>query len=384
MVLGTAAHPGEDPHTFGQITDTLLEESPAAVIAVKTRREVPEELADFRFGAQAISILVDRWFAENTFHADEFSDLKRLLALKQEQGVTISLALPTLNEEETVGDIIRQVKRVLMRRVPLVDEIVVMDSGSTDRTREIATRLRVPVFVHQEVLPRYGARSGKGEALWKSLYVTRGDLVIWVDTDVSNFHPRFVYGLIGPLLNRPGVMFVKGFYRRPLRAGSEVQPGRGGRVTELTARPLLNLFYPELSGIIQPLAGEYAGRREALEQLTFTSGYGVETSLLVDAFEKFKLAALAQVDLEERIHRNQPLSRLSQMSFAVTQALLGKLERRYGLEMLKDVNRTMKVVHYEPGRFYLEVAELAELERPPMIEIPEYRRRRRLPPLTNS
>jgi nucleotide-binding universal stress UspA family protein len=382
VVMGTAAFPTQSTLSFGEIADVALAELEAAVIAVKTKRVMPEE--DSRFGVTAISVLVDRWFAENTFHADEFANLEQLVSLKEERGSKISLALPALNEEDTIGNVLRITRRELMEKVPLLDELIVMDSDSTDNTRAIVEDLGIPVYIHQEVLPEHGARSGKGEALWKSLYVTTGDIVIWVDTDISNFHPRFVYGLIGPLLNRPNLTFVKGFYRRPLKAGNELQPGRGGRVTELTARPMLNLFYPELSGIIQPLAGEYGGRRSALEQVTFTSGYGVETSLLIDIFEKFKLASIAQVDLVERIHRNQPLGRLSQMSFAIIQTLFSKLERRYGHEMLHDVNRTMKTVRYEPGHFFLEVAEIAELERPPMIEIPEYRQKIGLPLLPAS
>jgi nucleotide-binding universal stress UspA family protein len=383
VVMGTAAFPTQSTLSFGEIADVALAEAEAAIIAIKTKRVLPED--DSRFGVKAISVLVDRWFAENTFHADEFADLERLADLKAERGLKISLAFPALNEEDTIGNVLNIARRELLEKVPLIDEMILMDSDSTDSTRAIAEDLGVPVYIHQEVLPEYGARHGKGEALWKSLYVTSGDIVIWVDTDISNFHPRFIYGLIGPLLQRPNLMFVKGFYRRPLKAGKELQPGRGGRVTELTARPLLNLFYPELSGIIQPLAGEYGGRRSALEQVTFTSGYGVETSILIDIFEKFKLTSIAQVDLIERIHRNQPLARLSQMSFAIIQTLFSKLERRYGHEMLQDVNRTMKTVRYEPGHFYLEVAEIAELERPRMVEIPEYRHKFGLPrPLHNE
>lgn len=378
VILGTLSQPSESTTSFGEIADRMLAEAPAGVIAIKTKRVVmPEEGS--RFGSRAISVLVDRWFAENTFHADEFADLRRLMEIKEERGLTISLALPSLNEEKTVGDVLHRAKRALMEQIPLLDEIVLMDSNSTDRTREIAANLGVSVYIHQEVLPQYGTRDGKGEALWKSLYVTTGDIIIWVDTDVSNFHSRFVYGLIGPFLHRDGVVFVKGFYRRPLKNGERLEGGRGGRVTELTARPLLNLFYPELSGIVQPLAGEYGGRREALEHLTFTSGYGVETGLLIDVFEKYKLSSIAQVDMVERIHRNQPLSRLSKMSFAIIQTFFSKLERRYGHSMVEDVNRTMKSIRYEPGHYYLEVEEIAELERPPMIEVSEYRQKRGLP-----
>jgi glucosyl-3-phosphoglycerate synthase len=237
--------------------------------------------------------------------------------------------------------------------------------------------LGVPVFIHQRLLPELGERRGKGEALWKSLLVTRGDIVAWIDTDIVNIHPRFVYGVLGPLLLNPRIQFVKGFYRRPLKVGEKVQAGGGGRVTELTARPLLNLFYPELSGVVQPLSGEYAGRRAALEQVPFFSGYGVETGLLIDLFEKYGLEAIAQVDLLERIHHNQPLEALSKMSFAILQAVIRKLERRYGRAILEDVNKSMKLIRYEAGGYFLDVEDIVERERPPMLEVPEYQARLR-------
>ena len=263
-----------------------------------------------------------------------------------------------------------------MDEAPLLDEIVLIDSSSTDRTREIAEALGVPVYVHQEILPEWGGRKGKGEALWKSLFVTRGDIVAWIDTDIVNVHPRFVYGVVGPLLRDARIQFVKGFYRRPIKVGEKVQAGGGGRVTELTARPLLNLFYPELSGVVQPLSGEYAGRRSALEQLPFFSGYGVETGLLIDILERYGLSAIGQVDLLERIHHNQPLEALSKMSFAILQAVISKLERRYGQQILEDVNKSMKLIRYDAGAYSLEVEEIVEQERPPMRHVREYALRR--------
>ena len=376
VVLGATGGQTTGASVIGPVAERLLRESSAAVFIVKTRRPMSDSMLDETAGAQAISILVDKWFAENTFHADEFADLKQLLALKEKQGLTISLALPALNEEETVGKVIRTVKRALVTQVPLLDEIVVIDSNSTDRTRRIAERLGVPVHIHQELLPELGARRGKGEALWKSLLVTRGDLVVWVDTDIVNIHPRFVYGVLGPLLLNPKVQFVKGFYRRPLKVGDKVQAGGGGRVTELTARPLLNLFYPELSGVVQPLSGEYAGRRTALEQAIFFSGYGVEIGLLIDMLERHGLGAIAQVDLLERVHHSQELDALSKMSFAIIQTVLRKLERRYERALVEDVNKTMKLIRYDSDGYYLDVDEIAERERPPMIEVPAYQARR--------
>ncbi|HSL45088.1 MAG TPA: glucosyl-3-phosphoglycerate synthase [Anaerolineales bacterium] len=378
IVMGASARPAEEVTSIGPVAERIMQESPCGVIVVKTKRPFLANPESEEAGQTAISVLVDKWFAENTFHADEFQDLNYLLSLKRERGLTISLALPALNEEETVGNVIKTIKQSLVTTVPLLDEIVLIDSNSEDRTREIAQELGVPVYIHQSVLPSYGSRRGKGEALWKSLYCTQGDILIWLDTDIVNIHPRFAYGLIGPLLLRPDIQFVKGFYRRPLKVGDKIQAGGGGRVTELTARPLLNLFYPELSGVIQPLSGEYGGRRDALERVGFFSGYGVEIGMLIDVLEKFGLNAVAQVDLQERIHHNQPLEALSKMSFAIIQAVIRKLESRYGQSFLENVNRTMKMIRYERDGFSLDIEEIAERDRPPMIEIPEYRERVRV------
>lgn len=377
IIMGATAQPLRSRTSLGSVTDRLLNEASSAVLAVKTHRPMPSVARGETVGARAISLLVDKWFAENTFHAGEFADLRHLLTLKALQGVTISLALPALNEEETIGKVIQTIQKALMVDVPLLDEMVVIDSNSTDATRQIARSLGLPVYIHQDLLPNLGARHGKGEALWKSLLVTHGDIIAWIDTDIVNISPRFVYGILGPLLHSRKIQFVKGFYRRPLKVGDKVQAGGGGRVTELTARPLLNLFYPELSGVIQPLSGEYAGRRAALEQLTFSSGYGVETGLLIDMLEKFGLSTIAQVDLLERVHHNQPLDQLSKMSFAILQTVVRKLERRYGQSILDDINRTMKLIRYTSGGYYLEVEEIAERERPAMLEVPDYRKRMR-------
>ena len=375
VILGATASRSAGGSSLGPVAEKLLRESPSTLMVVKTRRPISESMLDESAGAQAISILVDKWFAENTFHANEFSNLKQLMELKEKQGSTISLALPALNEEETVGRVIKVIKKTLMDDVPFLDEIVLIDSDSTDRTRQIAEDLGIPVYIHQQLLTELGARCGKGEALWKSLLVTKGDILGWIDTDIINIHPRFVFGILGPLLLDRNTQLVKGFYRRPIRVGDKMQAGGGGRVTELAARPLLNLFYPELSGIVQPLSGEYAGRREALEKAVFFSGYGVEIGLLIDIFEKYGLRAIAQVDLLERIHRNQGLEALSKMSFAIIQTVLRKLESRYEHAFIEDVNKTMKLIRRAGGGYFLEVEEVAELERPPMAGLPAYRER---------
>ncbi|HEX2697893.1 MAG TPA: glucosyl-3-phosphoglycerate synthase, partial [Anaerolineales bacterium] len=377
LVLGSTARPRESLISLGPVAETVLRESSKGVLVVKSRKPLPVNMESEIAGRNAISVLVDKWFAENTYHAGEFAKLEDLVAMKQRRNLRVSLALPALDEEQTVGHVIKTVKQALTGRVPLIDEIILVDSNSSDGTREIVSKLGLPVYIHQNVLPQFGARTGKGEALWKSLYLTHGDILIWIDTDIVNIHPRFVYGLLGPLLLRPDIQFVKGFYRRPLKVDNKLQAGGGGRVTELTARPLLNLFFPELSGVVQPLSGEYGGRRSALEQVSFSSGYGVETGLLIDIFEKYGLNAIAQVDLQERVHHNQPLESLSKMSFAIIQTIVRRIEQRYGINMLEEVNKSMKLIRYEQGRLFLDVEEIAELERPPMIELAEYRQRSR-------
>lgn len=323
-----------------------------------------------------ISVVVDKWFAENTFHAHEFQNLKHLVRLKEQQGLTISLCLPALNEEKTIGKIIKTMRKKFMEQYPLLDEIVVIDSNSTDHTVEIAKSMGIPVVKQPEVLTQYGVWTGKGEALWKSLYILRGDLIAWIDTDIVNIHPRFVYGILGPLIREPHLMYVKGFYQRPLRVGGKLEGRGGGRVTELVARPLLNLFYPELSGFVQPLAGEYAGRREALEAVPFFAGYGVEIGLLIDLWSRFGLRAMGQVDLEERVHRNRSLMALSKMAFEIIQVIMQRVGRARGVALVSELNKSMKLVRYAREEFQLDVADIRVRERPPIITIPEYRAQR--------
>jgi nucleotide-binding universal stress UspA family protein len=382
IVLGVSGRRNE-PEPVGLLADRVMRKAPETVVLVRHRMGQSEEQAQQIWQqTRNLSKTVDGWFAENTFSSEEFAELGRLMQLKQQQGVTISLGLPALNEEETIAPIIEATRRLMQEEVPLLDEIVLIDSRSSDRTCEIARELGVPVHVHQDVLPQYGAFHGKGEALWKSLYVLKGDIIAWIDTDIKNFHPRFVYGILGPLLREPRLLYSKGFYRRPILQADELISAGGGRVTELTARPLFNLFFPELSGFVQPLSGEYAGRREALERMPFFTGYGVETGLLIDLLEQFGLNTMAQVDLQQRIHRNQALTPLSKMAFAIIQVVIGRLEQRHKLYLLESVNQSMKIIQYAADEgFHLEVREIRDHERPAMISIPEYRHLRGLPPM---
>jgi len=389
-VLGATLSLMHRPMVLGAPVSRLLRRLNGSVMVAKAAGPVAN-LKDpdrpFRVESRAAAAeRVDRWFAENTFHSKEFAELHRLVDLKERQGITISLGLPTLNEANTVGKVIRTFKHALMDKVPLLDEIVVIDSASSDRTAIIAERAGVQVIQHHEILPRYGAFHGKGEALWKSLYVLKGDLICWVDTDITNIAPKFVYGLLGPLLSDPEIHYVKGFYRRPLAYGGEIHAQGGGRVTELAARPLLNLFFPELSGLVQPLSGEYAGRRRVLESVPFFSGYGVELGLLLAISEAYGLRAIAQVDLGMRVHRNQTLFDLSKMAFAIMQVGLKHLGDRPRIHLLEEVNKTMKLIHYEDERYWIEQKEIEDQERPPMNSVPEYflARHRAEPPDTTT
>ena len=265
------------------------------------------------------------WFARRTFHHRRFGDPATLAEAKHRQGLTISVCVPALNEESTIGAIVRTIRTELMDRVPLVDELAVMDSSSSDRTAAEAEGAGATVFQDRDVLPDLEPLAGKGEALWKSLFVLRGDVILWLDADIRNFDPRFVCGPLGPILTDLGIGYVKSFYRRPLKDGAGSNSLEGGRVTELVARPLINMFWPHLAGLVQPLAGEYAGRRSVLERVPFFTGYAVEMGLIIDVAELFGTEVMAQVDLEERVHRNRTIGELSRMAFAVLQAALRRL-----------------------------------------------------------
>lgn len=290
-----------------------------------------------------------------TFHHAEFT-AEHLLSAKD--GRVVSVCLPARNEQDTVGAIVEILRRELVDRVALVDEIIVIDDHSTDRTADLAAAAGAKVSQAEALLPEYGDGHGKGEAMWKSLFVSEGDFVVWCDADVRNFGPEYVVGLLGPLLTRSDIAFVKGFYERPLGEGGN----GGGRVTELVARPVIAVLFPELAPIVQPLAGEYAGRRDVLEQLAFVQGYGVDLGLLIDVCERYGAAAIAQVDLGTRLHRNRPLDELSPQAMSVLQTAL----RRAHPDLVSAA-----AVLARPGH---EPMVVDVTERPPLAEVPEYRR----------
>jgi glucosyl-3-phosphoglycerate synthase len=260
------------------------------------------------------------WQRANTHMHREFPP-ERLAAQRES---SVSVCLPARNEERTIGPILEHLLPLV--ELGVADQVVVVDHSS-DGTAEIARRLGAEVHDQEQLMPELGPVLGKGDAMWRALRVLRGDLVCFLDADSEQFGPHFACGLLGALVCDPDVSFVKGFYRRPFRVGESVFPDGGGRVTELTARPLLNMFYPELSGIEQPLAGEIAARRELLERLPFVTGYGVDIALLLDAYRVVGLDGLAQVDLDVRQNAHQPLRDLGPMAYAVLQAVTVRLER---------------------------------------------------------
>ncbi|MBP6783565.1 MAG: glucosyl-3-phosphoglycerate synthase [Verrucomicrobiales bacterium] len=315
------------------------------------------------------------WLETNTFHHSEFWDMQELVRAKREAGLTISLCIPTLNEETTIGKEIIVFKSELMDRYPLIDEIAVIDSGSTDRTLEIAASYGADTYLSADILPEYGFKPGKGENLWKAIYQLRGDIICYVDADIKNIHAKFASALVAPLIYRPEVQYVKAFYDRPLAVSDDVRPSGGGRVTEILVRPLFSMFFPELTALIQPLSGEYAVRREVLERLPFPIGYGVETSHLIDLYQSSGLGAFAQTDLDKRVHRNQSTTDLGKMSFGILQSFLNRLQT-YGMAKdLPELHGLFRQFQAEGRRYDQVTREIIEEERPPMITLPEYRKR---------
>ena len=316
---------------------------------------------------------INEWLKKNTFHHSEFWDLINLIKIKEKQGLTVSLCIPTLNEEKTIGKEIVLFRSELVQRYPLLDEVAVIDSGSTDRTREIAAAFGADVYLASEILPEMGAKYGKGENLWKAIYQLKGDIIVYVDADIKNIHPRFVYGLVAPLIYRSKIKYVKAFYDRPLAVSSKVRPSGGGRVTEILVRPLFSMFFPELTAIVQPLSGEYAVRRKVLESVPFPIGYGVETSHLIDIYEMFGLAAFGQTDLDQRVHRNQSTRELGKMAFGILQTFLSRVKSLGIIKDLPDMKTVLRQFQAKDKFFEQIEHRIVEEERPPMIEVPAYR-----------
>lgn len=303
-----------------------------------------------------------------------------LLAVKGTQ--TIAVVLPALNEEATVGSIVETIRVELLERHPLVDELVVLDSGSWDATSEVAAAAGARVVHRDEVLPEIPAVTGKGEAMWRALAATQAEIVVFIDADLKSFTADYVSGLVGPLLLgvppradeggqwRPpeSIMMVKAVYERPLVRGDVVVPAGGGRVTELVARPLLNLYWPGLAGIVQPLGGEYAARRELLESVAFPCGYGIEFALLVDTANRYGPESIAQVDLGIRLHRHADEQKLGRMAFEIMQAATARLPGHDDATR-PGTSTTLSQFDRTPTGYEMRTHEVAVIERPPLATL---------------
>jgi glucosyl-3-phosphoglycerate synthase len=324
---------------------------------------------------------VERWLAERSSTASDWP-VRRLLDAKHAsrspdgglvpRPVTITVVLPALDEESTVGAIVEAIRRDLMEDVHLVDELLVVDSGSTDRTAENAAAAGAKVLHRDEILPAIPSVPGKGEVLWRSLAATTGDLVCFVDADLKEFSSSVVTGVLGPLLCDPTVHLVKAMYDRPLVAGSAMLPAGGGRVTELVARPILNLHWPQLAGFVQPLGGEYAARRTLLERLPFPTGYGVETAMLIDTLALVGLDGMAQVDVGVRLHHHQDDAGLGRMASEIMQVAWERLHREGRIVPGEDAvvpNTLMTQFHRDEDGFAPRSHDVTVLERPPISSL---------------
>lgn len=318
---------------------------------------------------------IDSWLKDNTYHHSNFQELKELVEAKEKSGLKISLCIPTLNEEKTIGKEVVIFKSELMNRYPLIDEFAIIDSGSKDRTLEVASSFGADTYLASDILPNLEPMRGKGENLWKAIHQLKGDIIVYIDADIKNIHPRFVYGLVGPLIQRPEVKYVKAFYDRPLAFSDSIRPSGGGRVTEILTRPLFSLFFPELTAIIQPLSGEYAVRREVLESIPFPIGYGVETSHLLDVYQMYGMSAFAQTDLDQRVHRNQSTRALGKMSFGILQTFLNRLVQYNMIQDLDELPTIFRQFQAKDEVFESIEYNIPEDERPPMNTIEEYQKK---------
>jgi glucosyl-3-phosphoglycerate synthase len=306
-----------------------------------------------------VDAVTEEWFARRTWQDPNWT-VDDLVAVKA--GRRVSVVLPALDEEATVGAIVTAIVPLTLGPTPLVDELVVVDSGSSDRTVEVAAAAGATVVLRTDVLPQLPPVPGKGEVLWRSLAATTGDIICYLDSDLVDFDPAFVPALLGPLFTVPGVELVKGFYRRPLRLETTEVDNGGGRVTELLVRPLIAALQPELAAVVQPLGGEYAGTRKLLESVPFAAGYGVEIGLLMDAYAKLGLNGLAQVNLGVRKHRNRSLLQLGVMARQILSAALARCA-------VPDAGGALIQFLQVDGEWLPTSTRVRFAERPPMREV---------------
>jgi glucosyl-3-phosphoglycerate synthase len=299
----------------------------------------------------------EQWHKRHTHHHRDFSTAR----IAEVRTDTVTVCVPARECANTIGPIVERLVDLQRRRV--IDAVVVVDAGSLDGTAEVAERAGAEVHQEAALLPEFGPPLGKGDAMWRALSVINTGLVAFVDADTEEFGEHFVSGLLGPLVCESGIDFVKGFYRRPFKSEGVAMPEGGGRVTELSARPVLCMYWPDLAGFQQPLAGEMAGRRDLFERVPWACGYSIETALLIDVYKDVGLDAMAQVDLDVRQNRHQPLGKLGPMAYAVLAAAQTRLERE-GRMVLTDRGPFFQ---FEQGAMVRRDVTL--VERPPMAEL---------------
>lgn len=320
------------------------------------------------------------WFEKRSYSHEEFKDVEKLARRKRELGLTVSLVLPSRNVADTIGGIVERINALNEEAplgTPLVDQTLVVDADSGDGTAEVAAARGAEVYSENELLSHYGGAHGKGDAMWRSLSVARGDLVMFADADTKDFLPQFVYGTLGPVISVRGVRFVKGAFRRPFKSQESLELDGGGRVTELTTKPLFNLFYPELTGFVQPLAGEFVAYKELFSSIPFLTGYAVETGVMIDVYKKVGLGAMAQVDLGTRQNRHQPLFDLGKMSYAVLRAVARRLREDGRLRQVRDPSTPDSLFQFSDYLHAVATPEGLKLrehveelvERPPMAKV---------------
>jgi len=310
-------------------------------------------------------INIFEWFKYRTFYASQFARTSELVKLKERQGLSISLGIPALNEEKTIGNVVRKIRYELMNKQHLLDEIVVIDSGSSDRTMKEAGKAGAKTFLAETVLDKKNIHRGKGENLWKSLHVMEGDIIVWLDADIKNVNQRMISGLLGPILTNEKIIFVKGFFQRMVKQGRKKVPTYGGRTTEILVRPFLNLFFPELAGFVQPLSGQVAGRRKVFEKIPFFCGYGVEIGHMIAIERRFGLNAMAQTDLGELTHKNQSLEGLGKQAFGILQ-VMGKFTAGKPIKKLVQKNTHFVRPMLVGDKYSLVSDDSPEVERPPI------------------
>lgn len=322
---------------------------------------------------QYTSMKSDDWLHTRTFHYSQFENVSQIVKEKEKQGITISLCIPAFNEEKTIGKEVIILKSELVTRYRLLDELAVIDSGSTDQTREIAATFGADVYLASDVLPEMGEKRGKGESLWKAIYQLQGDILVFIDADIKNIQPYFVYGLVAPLLQYPDIKYVKAFYERPLTYSQNGHSCDGGYIIETLIRSLFSLYFQGLTTIIQPLSAGYAAKREVLERIPFPIGDSVEISLLIDVYRQWGLETIGQIDLDQLVYQNHSPRDVGNMLNDILHIFLSRLTYQEIVSHLSELSHILYQIQTCNNFHEQGDSTIPYEERPPMVEVPAYR-----------